>query len=193
MDVQSQPVALIASNITHFDFEAVFQAQYPKIARLIARVLNDSARAEELSVEVFWKLSRTPAAQGNNVNGWLHRTAVRKALDELRKQCRREKYEHLFSLSRTPAGENLQSVSDKQHQVRSILVALDRRSAEMLVLRSEGFNYQDIAQALGIGFSSVGTLLGPSTTSIPKGVHQALWTTSMNKMSNTGSMSRSAC
>jgi DNA-directed RNA polymerase specialized sigma24 family protein len=59
--------------------------------------VGDSGRAEELAAEVFWKLSRTPKAQGANSSGWLYRTATRMALDELRKQLRRKRYEGLFS------------------------------------------------------------------------------------------------
>jgi Sigma-70 region 2 len=74
---------------TPFDFEATFRAQYERIARVIARVVQDPARAEELAVEVFLKLWRNPQAQGENAGGWLYRTAVRKGLDELRRRTRR--------------------------------------------------------------------------------------------------------
>jgi len=160
MDAQTEPAAVIPAETSLFDFEAVFHAQYARIARVISRVVRDSARAEELSVEVFWKLLHTAGAHGPGVSGWLYRTAVRMALDELRKRCRREKYERLFSLSRATCCENLQSVADRQDRVRTTLAALDKRSAEMLVLRSEGFSYEDIAQALDINPVSVGTLLG---------------------------------
>jgi RNA polymerase sigma-70 factor (ECF subfamily) len=160
MDAQTEPVSVIPAETTVFDFEAVFHAQYARIARVITRIVKDSARAEELSVEVFWKLLHTAGAHGPGANGWLYTTAVRMALDELRKQCRREKYERLFSLSRRASSENWQSVADKQDRVRDTLAGLDRRSAEMLILRSEGFSYQDIAQALDLNPVSVGTLLG---------------------------------
>jgi RNA polymerase sigma-70 factor (ECF subfamily) len=159
MNAESEPVVLIAAASPQFDFETVFRTQYPRIAHLIAKVVKDSARAEELSVEVFWKLSRTPSAHGVNVSGWLHRTAVRMGLDELRKQSRREKYERLFGLSRPATTEHLQGVAEKQRQVRTVLTALERRAAEMLVLLSEGFTFQEIAEALDINPTSIGTLL----------------------------------
>ena len=143
-----------------FDFEAVFHAHYERIARVIVRVVKDPARAEELAVEVFWKLWRTPNAQGPSTRGWLYRAAVRVGLDELRKQSRREKYERLFGFSRRVANpEELQAASEQQHQVRTVIAALARREAEMLLLRSDGLSYQDIAQSLELNPSSVGTLL----------------------------------
>ena len=79
-----------------FDFEQTFRAQYERIARVIAGVVHDSARAEELAVEIFLKFWRNPKAHGENANGWLYRAAVRKALDELRRRNRRARYESLF-------------------------------------------------------------------------------------------------
>jgi Sigma-70 region 2 len=61
-----------------FDFEAMFRAQYRRIARVIAKVVRDPSRAEELAVEVFLKLWRNRKAHGENVEGWLYRAAVRK-------------------------------------------------------------------------------------------------------------------
>lgn len=43
-----------------FDFETFFHANYGRTARAIARVIRDPARAEELTVEAFWKLWRHP-------------------------------------------------------------------------------------------------------------------------------------
>src|SRR5688500_450541 len=100
METQTEPIALLPEDEGAFDFEAVFRAEYVRIAGVICRVVRDAAVAEELSVEVFWKLSRTAAAQGPAVHGWLYTTAIRLALDELRKRSRRERYERLFGLSR---------------------------------------------------------------------------------------------
>src|SRR4030095_1388485 len=41
-----------------FDFEAVFHTHYRRIARVIVRVIQDPSRADELAVDVFWKLWR---------------------------------------------------------------------------------------------------------------------------------------
>ena len=143
-----------------FDFKAVFHGQYPRIVRLVARIVKDHARAEEIAVEVFWKLWRTPRAQGANANGWLYRTAIRMSLDGLRRQVRREKYERLFGFPRaTPTPEQLHSEDQKQKQVRTVLSSMKVRDAEMLLLRSDALSYQELAQFLGLNPASVGTLL----------------------------------
>jgi RNA polymerase sigma-70 factor (ECF subfamily) len=77
----------MATREASFDFEAFFHAHYQRIARAIARVIGDHARAEELAVEAFWKLWRSPRVQGENSGGWIYRTALRMALNELRRQA----------------------------------------------------------------------------------------------------------
>lgn len=151
----------VASDETHtFDFRAAFHGQYPRVVRLVARIVKDHSRAEEIAVEVFWKLWRTPAAQGPHANGWLYRTAIRMSLDGLRRQVRREKYERLFGFPRaTPTPEQLHSEDQKQKQVRTALSAMKVRDAELLLLRSDGLSYQETAQILGLNPVSVGTLL----------------------------------
>jgi len=49
-----------------FDFSELFHAHYARIARVIARVVQDRARAEELAAEVFWKLWRNPGMKSGN-------------------------------------------------------------------------------------------------------------------------------
>ena len=92
-------------NDARLDLETVFQAQYERIARVIAGVIKDPARAEELAVEVFLKWERTPQAQREGTEGWLYRTAVRIALNELRRKTLRNRYEHLLGIRRFEVGE----------------------------------------------------------------------------------------
>ena len=148
------------ANETAVDLEAVFRAQYGRIARVIARVVRDSARAEELAVEVFLKLSRHPQARGDKIEGWLYRTAIRIALDELRRQTRRSRYELLAAITRkTPTPEEIRASTEEQERVRLILSVIDRRGAELLLLRSQGFSYDELADALSLNPGSIGTLL----------------------------------
>lgn len=143
-----------------FDFEVVFHAQYGRIARVIARVVDDPSRAEELAVEVFWKLWRNPQAQAQETGGWLYRTAVRMGLDELRKQSRRARYEVLAGPPRAlPNPEEARAVSEERERVRAVLARIPSWQAELLILRSDGLSYIELATALDLNPASVGTLL----------------------------------
>jgi protein-disulfide isomerase len=41
-----------------FDFETFFRMHYERVARAVVRVVRDPARAEEITVEAFWKFWR---------------------------------------------------------------------------------------------------------------------------------------
>jgi RNA polymerase sigma-70 factor, ECF subfamily len=143
-----------------FDFEAFFRAHYVGAARAVARVTGDSARAEDLAAEAFWKLWRTPQAHGDAAAGWLYRTAVRLALNELRGRERRGRYERLSSAAGTVATpEDVHAAAEERDQVRAVLAHLDAREAELLLLRASGLRYSEVAAALEINPASVGTLI----------------------------------
>jgi RNA polymerase sigma-70 factor, ECF subfamily len=143
-----------------FDFEAFFHAHYQRTARVIARLVGDHSRAEDLAAEAFWKLWRTPRAHGGNAGGWLYRTAVRLGLNELRSGRRRERYEAMAGDPPdllTPEEEH--AAAEEREQVRQILAALSDRQAELLILRSSGLTYDELAAALSLNPASVGTLI----------------------------------
>lgn len=142
------------------DVETVFRAQYERIARIIAMVIRDPARAEELAVEVFVKFWSNQRVQRENAEGWLYRVAVRTGLNELRSQTRRMRNERLLGFVRralTP--EEIRVTTEEQERVRSVLAVIEPRQAELLLLRSHGLTYEEVASALALNPASVGTLL----------------------------------
>jgi RNA polymerase sigma-70 factor (ECF subfamily) len=143
-----------------FDFESAFHAHYARVARVIARVIRDPGRAEELAVEVLWKFWRTPAAHHGEAGGWLYRTAVRTGLNELRRQVRGSRHESLSDASpAAPDPEQVRAAREEQEHVRIVLAALEPRQAELLLLRGSGLSYEEVAAALDLNPASVGTLL----------------------------------
>jgi RNA polymerase sigma factor (sigma-70 family) len=68
------------------------------------RVLGDSARAEEISQETFFRLLRRPGDVSENLGGWLHRTATHLAIDTLRSDSARKRRE--INYSRDAASQN---------------------------------------------------------------------------------------
>jgi RNA polymerase sigma factor (sigma-70 family) len=141
--------------------DLLFRAHYERIARVIGRVIHDQARAEEIAVEVFLKWNRNPKAHGEHADGWLYRTAVRQALDELRRQVRRNRFERIFApfLGEPRTPEQLYTAELEQRNVRTVLAALDRRLAGLLLLWSQDHSYREMAAALEINPNYVGSLL----------------------------------
>jgi RNA polymerase sigma-70 factor, ECF subfamily len=141
--------------------EAIFCAHYQRVTRTIGRIIIDQARAEELAVEVFLRWWRTPRAQGEHAEGWLYRTAIRMALDELRRRARQTRFEHLlhvFHPSPSTPEEQYTATAEQKH-VRAVLNLLQRRHAEILLLWSEGFSHREIASVLAMNLSYVGSLI----------------------------------
>jgi RNA polymerase sigma-70 factor (ECF subfamily) len=143
--------------------ETVFRVHYDRIARVIAGVIRDRARAEELAVDVFLHWWSRPEAQGDKAEGWLFRTAVRTGLNELRRQMRRSRYETLFGFfdasRKSPSPEDVRVAEEERENVRHTLGCIRPRQAELLVLRSHGFTYDELASTLGLNAASIGTLL----------------------------------
>lgn len=149
---------------TDFELEALFRAHYKRVAAVIARVVRDPARAEELAVEVFLKLSRNLNALAQNPEALLHRAAIRIGLDELRRKTRRLHYERLLRFvggtpTPDPNPEEIHSASEERERVRGVLGTMARKQAELLLLRSDGLSYGQLASALHLNPASVGTLL----------------------------------
>ena len=161
VDALSDAFIEMKTGAARSDIEAMFYAHYARIARVIASILRDPARAEELAVEVFLKWSRAPKAQQEGAAAWLYRTAVRTGLNELRQQTRRRRRETLFSFGRNnnPTPEELFSAEEEQGRLDLILSSLEPRQAELLILRSQGLSYEELAGALDLNSASIGTLL----------------------------------
>jgi RNA polymerase sigma-70 factor, ECF subfamily len=160
VNAPSEAVAAFPAEESPFDFDATFRAQYPRIARVIARVVRDRARAEELAVEVFLKLWRHPQAHGEQAEGWLYRAAVRKALDELRRETRRARHDRLLGfIGPAPTPEEVRAATEEQQRVRLVLAVLEPRQAELLILRGDGLSYREMASTLDLNPASIGTLL----------------------------------
>jgi RNA polymerase sigma-70 factor (ECF subfamily) len=143
-----------------FDFEALFRAHYRRVARVIVRIIQDPSRAEELAVDVFWKLWRHTSAQGPHSAGWLYRTAARVAVDEVRARARRERRERWFGFI-APSGdpELAHAAAEEGTRVRIVLASLRSQDARLIALRAEGFSYEELAQSLTLKPGSVGTML----------------------------------
>jgi RNA polymerase sigma-70 factor (ECF subfamily) len=126
---------------------------------VIAKVIRDPERAEEPAVEVCLKWSVSRKAEGENAERWLYRAAVQTGLNELRHQVRWSRYERLVSLVRGSPTEELLATRREQERVRLLLAVIERRQAELVVLRSQGFSYEELAVTLNLNPASAGTLL----------------------------------
>ncbi len=66
-------------------------------------------------------------------------------------------YASFFKIGRPSNPEELHATTEEQKNVRRVLAALKPRQAELLLLRSNGFSYEELASALDLRPASVGT------------------------------------
>ncbi|HEX8684004.1 MAG TPA: sigma-70 family RNA polymerase sigma factor [Ardenticatenaceae bacterium] len=147
------------------DFEAIFQQHWGRVYGVLFRLLNDRDQAEELAIEVFWRLHRQAPRHDDEhaLAGWLYRVATNLGFNTLRASKRRERYEQaageqaLASAGSDPADEAERS--DERERVRRVLAQMNNRSAQLLILRHSGLSYAELAAVLGVAPGSIGTLL----------------------------------
>jgi len=146
--------------------EELFRAHYPRLAGMLARLTGDRARAEEIAADVFHKLSRRPAllAGGDDLTAWLYRVATNAGFDALRMKSRRRKREesagvHGIHVAAPDSALDEMLREERRSRVRTVLGSMKPREAQLLLLRSSGMAYREVAQTLGIQPGSVGTLL----------------------------------
>jgi RNA polymerase sigma factor (sigma-70 family) len=154
-------------------FEALFKAEYARVAGIANRVLVDQHEAEDVAQEVFVDFHRLHSASAQYAPAWLHRAAAHAALNRLRGSRRRQKREVAQAAEesdRVLDPQKLFEVSEDRRQVREALARLAPKPAAVLVLRASGLSYAEVAQALGVGIGQVGTLLRRAETSLRKEV-----------------------
>ena len=156
----------LGGNLTASEqFDELFLSHYTLIVRLLARMLGDYARAEDVANEAFLKLYRRPALHDShgNLGGWLYRTAMNLGIDALRAAARRDRYESAAArIEKSQTHEDgLHQLlrAERQQRVRRALAALKPIYAEALFLRVCGYSYNELADSLAIDAGSVGTLL----------------------------------
>src|SRR5437667_18823 len=144
-------------------FEGLFRAEYARVVGIAHRVLADQAEAEDVAQDVFLSFYRAHPADAPYAPAWLHAAAAHSALNALRSRDRRSRREASQAVPlETPATDDpadLVAASETRDEVRAVLARLPERSAAMLALRYAGLSYEEIAQALDVRASSIGTLL----------------------------------
>jgi RNA polymerase sigma factor (sigma-70 family) len=157
----------VAGTFENAGFEELFRRYYPILVRIVCRMTGDGAQAEEIAGESLFRLYRRGIASHSDSNpgGWLYRTATRLAFDALRVRNRRARYEDDrfdASAQRAPASESPEAIAERrqrQARVRAVLASLKPKRARLLLLRSFGSSYGEMAQLMDVKRSSIGKLL----------------------------------
>jgi RNA polymerase sigma factor (sigma-70 family) len=133
------------------DTGRVYRAERSAVLRHLVYLTGDRQTAEDLTQETFGRFHAT-AEEPANVRAWLLKVASNLAYNHFRGESRRVEREARVV---PPVSADLDDVLD----VRRALEMLEARDRAALLLRHSGFSYAEIAEAIGLAPSSVGTTL----------------------------------
>jgi RNA polymerase sigma-70 factor (ECF subfamily) len=142
-------------------FGELFLRYYGRIYDVLFRLTGDPAEADDLTQETFIRLYRNPlpSHQEHNIGGWLYRVAVNLGYNALRASQRRRMYEQQSDAPASTDPEAIATEREQRRRVRATLAQLELQQAQLLALRYAGLSYRELAQALDIAPTSIGTLL----------------------------------
>lgn len=142
------------------DFDSLFERLYPSLLRYLNRLTGDQDVAEDIAQEAFVRLLRQ-SLEEHEVRPWLFTVATNLVRDTARKAERRQRLLSGAPKLVTPLPQPDEAV-ERLETVASVRRALDRipeRDQQLLLMREEGFKYDEIAAVVGVAPASVGTLI----------------------------------
>ena len=141
------------------DLAQLFEQYYASLVRMLYRRVGDRDRAEDLAQETF---ARAVAAPPNNPRPWLFAVALNLVREDGRRAVTRgRRLELLKGEQDVPANSPDVDLERREEtaRVRAALSTLNERDREALLLRAEGFDYEEIAATLGLAKGAIGTTL----------------------------------
>ena len=141
--------------------ERLFRTYHATLVRYLTRRLGDRDWAEEVAQETFVRALRQETIV--NERAWLFAVATNLVRDEARKDARRRRHLSLLAEEEKDTYVEPEQTSLERAQetamARKAIDALAERDRLALLMREEGLDYSEIAEALELSPGSVGTTL----------------------------------
>jgi len=140
-------------------FETLFRQFQGRIYAWIVRIVRDSGAAEDLTLEVFWRIyqARRSFDPTNDFGGWAYRIATNLALSHVRRH-RRDKTQELPPEWPQETTRNCNPALEREKR-ETVIRAFTRLPVKLQVVATlalvEELSYEEIAGALGIPTGTV--------------------------------------
>jgi len=156
------------------DVERLFRTYNEQLVRYLTRRLGDRDWAEEIAQETFVRALRQETIV--NERAWLFAVATNLVRDEARKDARRRRHLSLLAEEeRDNVVESEQTTLERAQEAgfaRKAIDALAERDRLALLMREEGLDYSEIAEALELSPGSVGTTLSRARRRLVEGYEE---------------------
>lgn len=136
----------------------LFLQYHESLVRMLYRRTGDRDRAEDLAQEVFARAVATPP---DNPRPWLFAVALNLVRDDGRRAVRQGRRLQLLKSdpdAAAPPDDDYER-NEKVRLVRAALEQLREADREVLLLKAEGFDYDEIAATTGLAKGAIGTTL----------------------------------
>ena len=142
-------------------FQGVFDAHFHGVFRYLDRASGDADLAKDLAQETFLRLFRRGALP-DSPKAWLSSVAMNLLRNARSKEARRRRLDtpgRALGAHSEPGQPPTVGDEGEHARARLALDVLSERDRDLLLLRAEGLSYHELAGALGLTESSIGTLL----------------------------------
>jgi RNA polymerase sigma-70 factor, ECF subfamily len=145
----------------------LYHAQFESLFRYLDRLTDDLDLAKDLAQETFVRLYGR-GAMPDDPRAWLAAVATNLFRDHRRRTRRRAELVAEYAADAAPSDQSPPAdatvmAREARVQARVALDSLCRRDRALLLLHHEGYSYRELAHAVGVAESSVGTLLVRAT------------------------------
>lgn len=151
-----------AAGARHVNFDELFDDVYPELFRYCVRMAGDVDVAEDVVQDAFVRLlDRGVRGDRAGLRAWLFKVATHRLRDGIRVRENRRRLLRERPVAPDPVAtpEELTRREERVFRARRALSRLDERDRTLLLLKEEGFSYQEMADAVGVRATSIGTLL----------------------------------
>ena len=140
----------------------LFAELHAPVFRYVHRMTGDPDVAADIVQDAFVRLYLRGGGLPDDARPWLFRVAGNLVRDRARRSATVVRFAHATDRVAADPPATPDEAYERSEQVREVRQALDRlrpRDRRILLMREEGFSYEEIGQVLGVGRRSVPTLV----------------------------------
>ena len=164
-------------------FRQLVEIHRRKVINICFRFVHDEADAEDLAQETFVEVHRSIGSfRGqSSLSTWIHRIAVSKSLDFVRKHSRQKrggKFRALLRLDdtageipapdKTRPDEVLEQQQRRQILGKALAKLPQKQHAAFVLSKYDGMSYQEVAETIGTTVAAVESLIHRAKMSLQK-------------------------